>query len=747
MTQTSTLSGTRRAALKLFCGSALVTLLAAPSSAQNDRKVLPIVTNDAVYVRDVDALYVTRPDNVENGNSICVLDAYKNEQKRCIEVGIGANQLALTKDGKYLWIGLDGASQVVRYNIATENVDVRVDLTADERDENKKARAIDLIAHPTDNEQFVIVQGAAGNAQATDGTVELYNTNGHLATAASYAAPVRQVLYNESTGRLLGFAPKVDAEVQEYTLAGDALTFEKTFNLPGDQRTRAAYGTAGAALYHPDGSRYSLDGEEIAFTRQYDVAQGRITHVLVESDDRVYYLEEVAADNEVGRVAELLTFNTGDTAVVRRQEVGPLFYASTGLFSFGEDVNNLGIGILNFGAVTLLRDCVSEITEGPVLGQTSQLSCDGSPIQLSGPEGENTYYWSNGSRARTTLITETGRYTLAVADDNGCLSPTSDTLVIAIERTPTAPEVDAFGGERATLCVDGEVGLRALTPAPNTIEWSNGELGEVTRNTEPGTYTAVAKSPSGCTSPVSKTLTVEPGNGAAPATPTITVPNQGAICSDNSVQLMASTEGATKYRWSNGGTTQQIDVFKLGAYAVQAIDAQGCGSAFSEAFEVKRGEQPDAPKIEQDDAGRLTTDKTGKHRWFRDGDEFIEHTEATFTGEILPGIYTARVVTNGCSSDLSEAYVVELVGTRNVPEDAKLRVYPNPVSNTLFVESSARGANLELYSATGQLVRSHRAGGTRSELQVADLPAGFYALRVRSQNGEFNTVRRVLVTR
>ena len=59
----------------------------------------------------------------------------------------------------------------------------------------------------------------------------------------------------------------------------------------------------------------------------------------------------------------------------------------------------------------------------------------------------------------------------------------------------------------------------------------------------------------------------------------------------------------------------------------------------------------------------------------------------------------------------------------------RLRVYPNPTTETLVVEGLlAKDGQVRLYDQQGQLVKTSAAGDGRTTMDVSDLPAGTYLL-------------------
>ena len=74
----------------------------------------------------------------------------------------------------------------------------------------------------------------------------------------------------------------------------------------------------------------------------------------------------------------------------------------------------------------------------------------------------------------------------------------------------------------------------------------------------------------------------------------------------------------------------------------------------------------------------------------------------------------------------------------NVPHVAsasKLKVYPNPASAFLMLESAAAMQEISVLDAAGRIALKQQIGATQATLNIAALPAGVYHLQVRGEAG------------
>ena len=146
------------------------------------------------------------------------------------------------------------------------------------------------------------------------------------------------------------------------------------------------------------------------------------------------------------------------------------------------------------------------------------------------------------------------------------------------------PEVDQYHSTVEAECVTA-ITLEfsgSTTPCPGdvltitTVEnfesyaWSDGTTGESLTVSESGTYSVVATDLDGCTA-ISEPISVDFIESAIPE---IIVIGEDVFCSGDSV-LLSATDGAG-WLWSNGESTQTLNVHESGEYTVSVTDA--CGS-------------------------------------------------------------------------------------------------------------------------------------------------------------------------
>ena len=158
----------------------------------------------------------------------------------------------------------------------------------------------------------------------------------------------------------------------------------------------------------------------------------------------------------------------------------------------------------------------------------------------------------------TPLVTTI--YTVTATDGAGC----TISAPVTVSVSGAAPTISASGP--TTFCTGGSVTLTASSGS--SYLWSNGATTQSITVSTSGSFTVQV---GGCTTPSSATVVTVNAN---PAIPTITAGGPLTFCVGGSVTL-TSTAGTT-YLWSDGSTTQSINVTTAGTFTVTVSNASGC---------------------------------------------------------------------------------------------------------------------------------------------------------------------------
>ena len=189
-------------------------------------------------------------------------------------------------------------------------------------------------------------------------------------------------------------------------------------------------------------------------------------------------------------------------------------------------------------------------------------ACAGTPIFVLGPLGNASYSWSNGESTPFVSITTSGNYVLTVVDLNGCQA--SDAIDVTINALPV---VDL--GADSTFCAGTTLTLDAGAGFANYM-WSTLESTSTISAGMTNIYSVTVTDGNGCMGGDAITIVVN-------ANPVVDLGADIELCSSQTATLDGGA-GFASYTWSNGATTQtlNVDTTTAGTYYVVVTDANGC---------------------------------------------------------------------------------------------------------------------------------------------------------------------------
>ena len=324
--------------------------------------------------------------------------------------------------------------------------------------------------------------------------------------------------------------------------------------------------------------------------------------------------------------------------------------------------------------------------------------CAGGSVTLTSSAG-STYLWSTGATTQAINVTSSGNYTVRVTNSNGCQSASSAATVVTVNALPGTPAITASGP--TSFCTGSSVTL--TSSSGTSYLWSNGATSSSINITASGSYSIQVKNASGCQSLPSAATSVTVNT--LPLTPTITASGPTTFCAGGSVTLTSSL--GTSYLWSNGATTQSINVTTAGAYNVKVANASGCQSASSVATIVTVNALPSTPVIA---AGGATTFCTGGTVTLTSsiGSTYLWSNGAITRSinVIAGGNYSVKITNaNGCQSAVSAATVVNVNAVPAVNAGMDVTI-PNGTSTTINATVTGTGPFTYSWSPSSQLINA-----------------------------------------
>src|SRR5579863_1002123 len=184
------------------------------------------------------------------------------------------------------------------------------------------------------------------------------------------------------------------------------------------------------------------------------------------------------------------------------------------------------------------------------------------------PDGKYFQYsWQDGSSADSFLVKTTGDYHLTVADS--CGNTKSDTIHVDFKTALTVdlgPARLKCKNDSLLITVPGSFQTASWTPAYNLIPASF--PGVILFPKTDTTYHLDVSDASGCKGSADLRINIIPSMDA-------NIGNDTSFCFGGHAVFTAAGHFAS-YAWSNGSTSNSIDVQTTGKYSVIAIDQYGC---------------------------------------------------------------------------------------------------------------------------------------------------------------------------
>jgi hypothetical protein len=356
--------------------------------------------------------------------------------------------------------------------------------------------------------------------------------------------------------------------------------------------------------------------------------------------------------------------------------------------------------------------------------------CEGGSVTLTASTG-TSYLWSNGATTASIVASLDGNYTVSITDASGCSSPSSTATTVTILDLPV---ISTGALTNPSSCTVSDGSIEVVGTGTGDLSWTGTASGSLTGVTLPmtvsnlanGNYNFTFTSSTGCVSlPINGTLTLP----SAPPAPIVTAVGSTTLCEGDMVTLMASN--GDSYLWSNGETTQSIDVDLAGTYTVSITDLSGCTSPSSSGTTVVVNAIPNATTSLSGITITATT-AGASYQWIDCGNSnqpIAGATSQTFIPTVN-GSYAVIVTQNNCS-DTSDCTVINSVGLDEHTALDQITLYPNPATTTVTINSTQMITKVELYSLKGELIQVE----VNPSFNVEHLSRGVYIVKVYSTDG------------
>ncbi|WP_435354540.1 hypothetical protein [Emticicia sp. SJ17W-69] len=396
--------------------------------------------------------------------------------------------------------------------------------------------------------------------------------------------------------------------------------------------------------------------------------------------------------------------------------------SGTLIWSNGATINSINVSSSGtYSAICTVNGCLSSassiqtvvvnaIPNAPIISSddADNIVCEGTNVLLTASNCSGTLIWSNGATANSINVSSSGTYS-AICTVNGCLSSASSIQTVVVNAIPNAPIISSDDADN--IVCEGTNVLLTASNCSGTLIWSNGATTNSINVSSSGTYSAIC-TVNGCLSSASSIQTVVVN--AIPNAPIISSDDaDNIVCEGTNVLLTASNCSGTLI-WSNGATTNSINVSSSGTYSA-ICTVNGCLSSASSIQTVVVNAIPNAPIISSDDADNIVCEGTNVLLTASNCSGTLIWSNGATTNSInvsSSGTYSAICTVNGCVSSASSIQTVVVNAIPNAPiissDDADNIVCEG--TNVLLTASNCSGTLIWSNGATANSINVSSSG-------------------------------------
>ncbi|MFN5323807.1 MAG: choice-of-anchor L domain-containing protein, partial [Bacteroidota bacterium] len=330
-------------------------------------------------------------------------------------------------------------------------------------------------------------------------------------------------------------------------------------------------------------------------------------------------------------------------------------------------------------------------------------ACQGDSVLLS-LSPANNYNWNTGANTQSIWVQQPANSNSASFSAFTFMPPQCFAFTTNINVVWNAPTATITPSGSLSLCPGGNVTLTANQG--QSYQWSNGATSQSITVNAAGTYTVTVSNGPNC-SAVSTPVNVTVGGASASINGVL------SICNGANTTLTATP--GTSYLWSNGATTQSINVTNAGNYTVTVTANGGCTASATANVSINPSPAPGITgtfSVCQGNSATLNaTPGFSNYLW----------SNGATTPSISPtlaGSYTVTVTgAGGCTASIAQAVIVN----------------PNPVPAITGTFSVCSGSSATLNAPAGMSSYSWSNGAATSSINPST--AGTYTVTVTTANG------------
>ncbi len=319
--------------------------------------------------------------------------------------------------------------------------------------------------------------------------------------------------------------------------------------------------------------------------------------------------------------------------------------------------------------------------------------------------------------------------------NNRCESPRR-LVVASVYPKPVVdlgPDIDACVDAAEARVLDA-----GLQPDAARYSWDNGSTGQVRSVDESGSYHVTVTNQYTCATSDTINVTLKKN-------PVVDLGSDTSVCNGVTLSLNAGSDGVS-YFWSNGATSQVVNVSEEGSYHVFVTNNLGCIKSDTIVVSMS-GELPAIDGININNNGLNTFKFTAMnpqnvigYDWdFGDSSEhsFQQSPTHVYANGAASYVVVLRLSSScGFLSDTTSAHITG-IHQLNVGND-EMTVYPNPAKATATIlnKGNLKMEKVEVYNVLGQVVyRAAADSRDKHTLALGGMSAGVYTIQVYTDKG------------
>lgn len=679
-----------------------------------DIKLVDIKLNNIVYVASEDRIYGTLSGQYPNGNSLVIINPYTGNIEKYYQIGSQPNKMTISKDGKYIYIGLDAQNKINRFNVKEKKIDNSFIIGIDEYGNPETLE--DIHEFPLDSTILICLlyknYGTREIALFKNG-VKLSKTLSSYGFTSVTVNKDGRIFTYDNQNNYDGF---MELEVKEngIQIKRKYADIIQRYDSRLQSNENYVYTNFGKFINISDTIAY-VDG--ICDIETYN----RTECVIAPDTNIIYFINRGVLGN-----LKITSINLNNYSYIENFEIPYIDGEPSEIISWG---SNKKLAIIYGNKLIITRKCTSLLKPPYNIPVSNYGGCYNDLIQISAPEGYSYYLWSTGETTQNISVINSGKYYFRLADTLGCLADTSFLVNVTLDYKPSQPSFEGNG--YYSICHGQSI---TLTPYYAYSEyrylWSTGETTQSIKVNQPGNYYLSFITKNNCKSDISNILTVTQINDTVPPKPKIKDLEFNSICYGSTIFLEAP-EGYNYYLWNTGANTQIISTTYSGNFTVKVANNQQCFSEYSEPIYLNYASTPVKPYILSNDNLLASSAPIG-NQWFFNGQKMIGDT-SQFLNATKNGFYTVQVTINGCKSMMSDLFNFKLVSLLSEEIENKVFIYPNPVNDelNLIIPSEIAINKYEIINAKGQTVLTCNKA---EDIHTINLPSGVYVLRLFDEN-------------